>query len=410
MVLNTGYPFQDDHVNQYQQYDRVIKKIKERVKTYGFHRIKTPAFEKYDLYTEVNSSVNRNKMIKVVDYTGEVLVIRPDVTIPITRSFADDEVNGAKEARYFYVQDVFRQPFDRSEDIESTQAGIEYFGNQSAEADAEVIALACEVLSDLGFHEVKIEIGHAGFFQELIQQVELTSHELKELKMIIQAKNIVEIRPFLEKLAIDDWIAQAMEEIPFLYGNPEEVAKRAKKLTLSASLHKKLDHLLEVYKIVRMYGLADNVIMDLGLINYMGYYSDIIFQGFVENLGQPVLMGGRYDQLAENFGKQMPAIGFACQIESILEALPREQIVIEVNDDLYLFYRENEMKTAIQWTKTLREYGYSVIAKRKQSDQMNVSAKAVVRLEKGGGSIQLQDSQKKFTDLQELLEILKGGL
>ena len=42
--------------------------------------------------------------------------------------------------------------------------------------------------------------------------------------------------------------------------------------------------------------------MDLGLINHMGYYSDVIFQGFVGKFGKPVLMGGRYNQLGNEFG------------------------------------------------------------------------------------------------------------
>src|SRR5699024_1172488 len=247
------------------------------------------AFEKYDLYSQVNSSVNQHEMIKVIDYTGEVLVIRPDVTIPITRKIAQeysDDFQG--DLRYFYVQDVFRQPFDRLESIENTQAVIEYFGNCSAEADAEVITLACHTLTDLGFKDVKIELGHAGFFQELIKQIDLTSHDLIELKKIIQAKNVVEIRPFLDRLGIEETIARAIEKIPFLYGDPTDVAKRANDLLMTEKLKDKLNHLMEVYEIIKMYGLENNVIMDLALINHMDYYSDIIFQGFVEKFGQPV--------------------------------------------------------------------------------------------------------------------------
>ena len=89
-------------------------------------------------------------------------------------------------------------------DIESTQAGVEYFCESSPEADAEVIALACHTLKDLGFSDIKIEIGHAGFFNELIQQLKLTEIQSNQLKNMIQAKNIVDIESFLRGLSIDE--------------------------------------------------------------------------------------------------------------------------------------------------------------------------------------------------------------
>ena len=76
-------------------------------------------------------------MMKVIDRTGQVLVIRPDVTIPITRELAQNFPSLSSELRYFYVQEVFRQQVERNDSIESTQAGVEYYCQGSAEADAD---------------------------------------------------------------------------------------------------------------------------------------------------------------------------------------------------------------------------------------------------------------------------------
>ena len=86
-------------------------------------------------------------------------------------------------------------------------------------------------------------------------------------------------------------------KIPFLYGNPIEVSKRARNIARTEKMNETLDYLVEVYEILKLYGLENNIVVDLGLINHMGYYSDIIFQGFVEKFGKPVLMGGRYNEL-----------------------------------------------------------------------------------------------------------------
>ena len=100
----------DENVKDYQKQERTIKTINRRFLTYGYKRIKTSTFEQYDLYSKVRSSINQNEMIKIIDRTGEVLVLRPDVTIPITRKLAEDVLELSTELRYFYVQDVFRQP------------------------------------------------------------------------------------------------------------------------------------------------------------------------------------------------------------------------------------------------------------------------------------------------------------
>lgn len=407
--LYNDYNVADENVNEYQQYEKIIQTIKNRFTMYGYRRIKTPAFEEYDIYSQVNSSVNQDEMIKVIDYTGEVLVIRPDVTIPITRKLAQDFTELPGELRYFYVQDVFRQTFDRLENIESTQAGIEYFGNRSAEADAEVIALACQTLKDLGFKDVKLEIGHAGFFQELISQIDLTSHELIELKNIIQAKNAVEIRPFLDRLEINETIANVIEKIPFLYGNPADVAEQASDLLVTQKLINKLNHLVEVYEIIKMYGMENNVIMDLGLINHMGYYSDIIFQGFVGKFGQPVLMGGRYDQLATKFGANIPAIGFACEIESLVRATSPEQEESIVQTDFLLIYEQECMSDAIQLVDQLRDKQFSVVSHSNNRQVNKADYRFIVQMKKEVNTVQFNDQEKNFSNVNELLQLVEGG-
>jgi len=407
--LYTDYSVNDENVNEYQQYDEIIQTIKKRFITYGYKRIKTSAFEDYDLYTHVNSSINQNEMIKVIDYTGEILVIRPDVTIPITRKLAQESTNFGTDIRYFYVQDVFRQPFDRLESIENTQAGIEYFGNRSVESDAEVIALACHTLTDLGFKDVKIEIGHAGFFKELIEQLDLNTHELTELKKIIQAKNAIEIRPFLERLGVDEAIANAIEKIPFLYGAPDDVAERANDLLITEKLKNKLNHLMKVYEMIKMYGLENNVIMDLGLINHMGYYSDIVFQGFVEKFGQPVLMGGRYDKLANEFGANIPAIGFACQVESLVQAITTKENITPVQTDFLLMYEPECMQEAIQLVNALREKQYSVVSNLQVGAVNHTLYRYIVSIEKDKNTVQQKDHVKDFSNVDDLTQLVEGG-
>ena len=136
----------------------VIKSMKRRFSTYGYEEISTSTFEHYNLYANMNGTVNHHEMIKTIDNTGQVLVLRPDITIPLRKRLQTTHQTLTEDLRYFYVLDVFRQSVDSKDFLESTQAGVEYFGNPSPEADAEIIALAIHVLKDFQIENFKIEL------------------------------------------------------------------------------------------------------------------------------------------------------------------------------------------------------------------------------------------------------------
>lgn len=410
--MYTDYNGNNEKVKDYEKYERMIKTINKRFKTYGYERVKTPTFEPYDLYREVRSSINRKEMIKVIDREGDVFVLRPDVTIPITKQLADDNAVLPHELKYYYVQDVFRQT-QEDENVESTQAGVEYFCESSPEADAEVIALACHTLKDLGFHNIKIEIGHAGFFQSLIDKVDFSNRSLKKLKNLIQSKNIVELEPFLRDLEVEESLIASFTKIPMLYGEPIQVSERAREITQTEAMNETLNYLLEVYEILKLYGLEQFIVLDLGLINQMGYYSDIIFQGFAEDFGRPVLMGGRYNRLANEFGATLPAIGFACTVESLLEANQTETTARRTPIDVSIRYDQHNLRRSIAFANELRERNYTVISSKYQEQIISPRPFIYeVELTENEYTFNYKEKSYEFDSFGQLLRLIsevKGG-
>lgn len=356
LIKTNGQYIQDE-----QRIEKIAKTIKQRFVTYGFKRVYTSVFEKYDLYSQVRSSINQNEMIKVIDHLNQVLVMRPDVTLPVTRQLAKEYSSLPHELRYYYIEDVYRKPVEHLDKIETTQAGVEYFCESSPEADAEVIALAIHMLKDLGFQSVKIELGHAGFFNEIIQALDISKKEAEQLKQLIRAKNIAEMEPFLEQLQIESSVKAAVAKIPFLYGNPIDVCEKARQITFTEGMEEKIDYFIELFRILEMYGVAEHVVMDLGLINHMDYYSGVIFQGFVENIGMPALMGGRYNQLGDFFHADLPAIGFACKLNTLMLAMAPMQEKPKKMIDAIIVYDEENKESAIKLATTLRLKKYKVI-------------------------------------------------
>lgn len=348
-------------VLQYKIKNELIADLKHRFSLYGYQEVHSPTFEDYDLYASIRKTVNKDDMIKVIDRTGKVLVLRPDGTIPITRLTATDPGINDSEQRLFYVFNVYREAEKGKK--ETTQAGVELFGNKRPEADAEIISLAVETLKEIGFENFAIEIGHAGFFKELIGKADLTADDLQQLKELIQTKNIVEIEPFLEKLPLSAELQNALQTIPLLYGAPKTVLEETKSIIRNENMQQIFNNMMHVMDVLEDYGVLGDITLNLGLINHMDYYTDVIFQGFVENIGKPVLMGGRYDDLAEHFGKRMPAIGFAYEVDFLLEAMKRHQLTATnpIQAPLALHYSEGRRRDAFAAAEMLRQRGYPVV-------------------------------------------------
>lgn len=389
-------------------FERVSELMSDQFSKYGYRRMKTAAFQPYELYEDEDSFVNRKDMVKVIDSDGEVLVLRPDVTIPITKELSHGNDRLTSEHRFYYLQEVFRKPFNKDGKIEKTQAGVEYFCESSPEADAETIALALHTLKELSFSEMKIEIGHTVFFNELLSGLRLTDLENRQIKEFIQAKNITEISLLLDKLGLVEEKKIAIEQIPFLYGKPKDVLKKAWNLPLTEEMAKTLSYLEEVYRLLSLYGWKDDLTIDFGLINYMHYYSGILFQGFVEQYGKPVLMGGRYDFLGKQFGADLPAIGFACEVESIVEALGGKENSNSHNVDLFLVYDSVKLEDAIHIADTLRKLGYRVLSVSVEKERfINCQSSNYVRLTSGGNFIKHRETEIMFYKLDDLLALLK---
>lgn len=400
----------DNELNMNVDYTRnrqhVIESLKRRFLTYGYEEISTSTFEHYNLYVNMNGTVNHQEMIKTIDNTGQVLVLRPDITIPLTKKIASNHQQLTEHLRYFYVLDVFRQAVDSRDFTERTQAGVEYFGNRSPEADAEIIALAIHILKDVQIENFKIELGHAGFFKQLLEKLTFNVPDVNELITYIEAKNVPELEQFINRANVDKNIGEIISSLPFLYGSPSDVLEKARRLPLDNMMLDTLKNIEEIYQILVSYGVENDVVVDLSLINHMDYYSDLIFQGFVEKVGKPILMGGRYDTLANQFDANIPAIGFAIDIDLLLAGIEQQFLPERKPLDVHIFYEKAVEQTSLQLATCLRERNYSVLT-HVTENSANEKATFTVTMKPEKYMLKYKNEEKTFTEIQELLQLLQ---
>ncbi len=357
----------DPFIASYAKKDELINRITKRFSTYGFSQITTSTFEKYDLYMHLKGTVQTKEMVKTFDHTGNILTLRSDVTIPITERLLHHHPEINSEHRYFYVLDVFRHPTTAAQPKEQTQAGVECFGINGIETDADMIALAIHTLQDLKRPSIKLEIGHAGFFERCISALQLESMKRNELKLLLQTKNMSELKHFLFSLQVDTKWKNMIEMIPLLYGEPPTIIERVRRAVDDDVIHAQMDEFNQLYELLEAYNLAEHIVIDLSLMNHMDYYSDIIFQGFVHDVGKPVLMGGRYNELTAHFGRSVPAIGFACDVDAIVRSDRTERSVKQSFPDIWIKQTENTVHTSLSLATYLREHGWAVRTTKSES-------------------------------------------
>ncbi|MFS0749073.1 ATP phosphoribosyltransferase regulatory subunit [Oceanobacillus sp. 1P07AA] len=390
----------------YQEKSNVIKQIQNRFYTYGYDQIETPLFEDYDMYSNVQGTVHQDDMVKVIHPSGKVLVLRPDVTIPITRQYVETDMNNHYQ-RFSYVLDIFR--YNETQQAYRTQAGVEFFGDESPEADAEVIALAIDSLKDLKVTPFKLEIGHSGIYKELLAQADLSSQEQQTLHALIQSKNISETSSFLNHLPLDQDLKQKIELIPMLYGDPSTVIEKAQALVTNEKMQNVVNTLFEVYSLLKDYQIEEYISLNLGLINNMNYYSGIIFQGFTEQIGQPILMGGRYDHLSLQFENEIPAVGFAFEVDKLLTVIAQEDNSLIKQADFLIEYQSNCRQDALLLAKKIRQANQRVVI---QPIEISSELKATNIIQVDLDSYQLKNSkqQKTFLSIDQTLQhVLKKG-
>jgi ATP phosphoribosyltransferase regulatory subunit len=334
---------------------------------WGFQEIITPAFEYLDTFSaginveSSDSAVSLNRVFKFTERgTGKLLALRPDITPQIARTAATLLKDSPKPLRLCYCGNVFRGADPGTgESQEVYQAGIELIGLDSAEADAETIAIAVECMKELGLKGFKVAIGQIDFFKGMLSDIEPDMRG--EMSLRIHKKDTSGLEDVLQRGKIRAEKMEKIKKIPLLFGGREVIDMGRETADNPLSLGA-IDNLERVYRTLAAYGVDDSVLIDLGEIRGFGYYTGIIFEGFIKGIGSEICGGGRYDNLLERYGANMTATGFAVDINRVIEALEKrgETPALPCSTDYLVIDFREDKKIALEVSRRLREKGRRV--------------------------------------------------
>ncbi|MCI9531007.1 MAG: ATP phosphoribosyltransferase regulatory subunit [Lachnospiraceae bacterium] len=345
--------------------------LHELLRQYGYHAIETPTFEFFDIFSKEIGTTPSKDLYKFFDREGNTLVLRPDMTPSIARCAAKYYGDEPFPVRLCYMGNTFINNSSYQGRLkESTQLGAELIGDNSVDADAEILALVVNALKTAGLQEFQVGVGHVGIFQGLVQAAGLEEEAEQELVSLISNKNFFGVEELVGSLHMPGELKELFSMLGSLCASVDMVT-RAKKLASSfPTILNALERLEQLMETLAHYGVGKYVSIELGMLGSYQYYTGVIFAGYTFGSGEPVVKGGRYDRLLAHFGKDAPSIGFAVVTDQLLAALSRQKIKIPVRDNgTLVVYTEAKRAEAIQEASALRAQGKWVSLARWEKDK-----------------------------------------
>lgn len=371
-LLHTPEGVRDIYGKEYHRKLEVENRLHERIRLYGYQEIQTPTFEFFDVFSKEIGTTPSRELYKFFDKEGNTLVLRPDFTPSIARCAAKYFSEKKVPLRLSYVGNTFTNTSNLQGKLkESTQMGAELIGDPSVEADAEIISLVIKALLDTGLQRFQVSIGEVEYFKGLCEEAGLDEETEMDLRACISGKNYFAAQELLQERKVVEPYHSRLLKVADMFGDMCSLTDARDMVSNERSLAA-IERLEKLHKVLQVYGVADYISFDLGMLSKYKYYTGVIFKAYTYGVGDAIVKGGRYDHLLHQFGKESPAIGFCMVIDSILEALSRQKVVLPEPEPVRVItYLPDNFEEKLAEVQALRAAGHAavLIAKEMQDGE-----------------------------------------
>lgn len=274
-----------------------------------------PSFEYVDLYNDMNTGIDEEKMFQFINHEGKRIALRTDFTVPLARLYNSQNEKGEK--RYCYFGKVYRkEKRHKGRSNEFFQAGVELLGKGGFEGDQECLRIIQQTIPYLKLKDIKIELSSAKFYHRLNELVNDES-----FVKILKKRDISSMELLIERNHIQSPLKDLLLKLPQSYGDIT-VLNEMIDMIQDDQLKEALIELKDLYDRLED---KDYFSFDLAMTPSMKYYTGIMIKGYSPYCADTIISGGRYDRLMNYFHKDVPAIGFSYDLSHILNALEREE-------------------------------------------------------------------------------------
>ncbi len=302
---------------------------------FGYQEIRTPSFENTDLFLRSigqETDIVSKEMYSWIDQGKNKLTLRPEFTASVSRSYIQHQLSKQQKSHKFYYlgSSYRRERPQKGRFRQFKQFGIEAFGSEFPEQDAEIIAMAYLLYDSLNIKNLKLRINSIGS---------------KEDRKIY----IKKLRDYFSKF--DNQLTTTSKKR--LVNNPLRILDT--KVDFEINLVKNAPKIIDFISLEdkehfqKLLNILDNLnipyLIDDYLVRGLDYYSRTVFEIQTDSLGSQNALcgGGRYDYLVEELGgPETPAIGFAAGLERLIIAANLDNQKVTARPDIYIIAINDE--------------------------------------------------------------------
>lgn len=300
--------------------DAVMKVFERR----GYEEIVTPTVDYYALFERGMGADEAERAFRFADADGRQLALRPDVTSSVARAAATLFAERPRPLRFCYAAPVFRRrPRSHVEwRRESKQLGCELIGASGLEADAETLSIVAEILSALDLRAAcRVTLNDVEIFNGVAEALKLNEDARERMRRLLDARDSAGLENHLRSFnpqAIEEGLS--LINLARRTGKFESLEESAQRLSNSRS-KAALENLKSLWRAAERLNVSELCEVDFGDVSGLDYYTGLVFKIYLKGAGAPVGSGGRYDNLAANFGCSEPSIGFVLDLDPLVEAM-----------------------------------------------------------------------------------------
>lgn len=288
--------------------EKAVFSLRSLYSKYGYRQFKMSKFEEYDLYSKNKDFLVSDGVITFNDVGGKLLALKPDVTLSIIKNSKGEK--GVTE-KYYYNENVYRISETSNTYKEIMQTGLECIGDIGEGEVCEVVFLALKSLEMMG-EKFALSLCHIALVNEMLEQASIDESKRREVYTAINEKNAGALKKLLE--------SEQFEKIECLtktYDSVEDAIAAIRENLTTQDGVKYANELKNVCEYLAREGYGENIRIDFSIASCDGYYSGIVFKGFIDTVASRVVSGGQYDKLMRRMGRNTSALGFAVYLDTL---------------------------------------------------------------------------------------------
>lgn len=326
--------------------------IKNLFESYGYEEYRMRMFERYSLYLTHKDFLVSDKVITFTDLSGELMALRPDVTLSIVKNTKADKDNTEK---VYYCENVYREDKQNRRFREINQLGLELIGHVGIVEIAETVSLALGALECTG-REFVLELSHVDFVSSLLTACGFDEQTFADAKAALNSGSENALSEIAKSAGVSKELSVKLCALTSCAGKLSDALPKIEKLIINNEMRGYYNDIAALCEAVGGEPLSGNIRFDFSLTGEENYYNGIIISGFVRGVPKAVLSGGQYDKLLAKLDRNAQAIGFAVYLGELAPYLETQTEPV----DVMLIYGGEETESVLKKARELRGKGLSV--------------------------------------------------